>query len=362
MDLNDSSPSVSETISPVAPATEAAVASPETPDTTPTNDASSAPASGAPESETKESLLEAVMKVVKPPDDADKLKLPGTEDPLTSEQPKPETADGQDGQEDLPDDPTPEELSRYTSRTRKRIGKLLDQRKELQMEVQTLRGEADMGRGVREYLQQNDIQKEDFAVLLDLGAALRRGDWQTFYAGVKPYVQVAEEALGVRLPQDLAQRVQQGHMTTDAARQFSQERYARQMAEANAYRTQAAVESAQQRAMVTEMQNEIAGAVSNWENQVRQTDPDYGLKQDAVKNILWAVVREQGAPQSPQHAVEIAKEAYRRANELTSRMAPKPRATAPVPSSIHRSTGATAEPKNMMEAAMLGLSRSRRSA
>jgi hypothetical protein len=358
MDI-DSSPSVNETVTSEATASAVENTTPESPATSPT-DVSAQPSS-APEGESKESLLEAVMKVVKPPVD-DAVKLPETEAAPALDKSQPETADGQDAQEDLPDDPTAEEMGRYTSRTRKRISKLLEQRNDLHAQNQALRGAAEMGNGVREYLQRNDIQKEDFSVLLDLGAALRRGDWQTFYAGVRPYVQVAEEALGLRLPQDLAVRVQQGHMTTDAARNFSQERYARQMAEANAHRIQTATETANQQAYVARVQDEVASAVSDWENRTRQQDPDYGMKQDAVKNLLWAVVREVGAPQSPQHAVEIAQEAYRRANEMTSRMAPKPRATAPVPSSIHRSTGATAEPKNMMEAAMLGLSRTRRTA
>lgn len=360
MQTNDSSPSVSDSTMTGAPApdTSAAASTPTTP-TTP--DVSSAPTSSAPEGESKESLLSAVMKVVKPSEDADKLKLPGEEAPPASNEPQSATADGQNApQEDLPDDPTPEELSRYNSRTRKRIEKLLGERSELRAERDALLGEAQIGSSVREYLQRNDIQKEDFAILLDLGAALRRGDWQTFYAGVKPYVQVAEEALGVRLPADLAQRVQQGHMTTDAARQFSQERYSRQLAEANAQRNAAYVQDTQYQAQVAEVQNAVASAVTQWENQVRQQDPDYGLKQDAVKNILWAVVREKGAPQSPEHAVEIANEAYRRASDLMTRAAPRPRPTANVPSSIHRSTGATAEPKNLMEAAMQGLARSRR--
>lgn len=366
MTFSDSSPSVSDSQNTGAPApdTTAATAPSASPEPSSlSSDAQPAPASGAPEGESKESLLSAVMKVVKPSPDADKLKLPGNEDPPASDEPQPETADTQDAQgEDIPEDPSREELDRYHSRTRKRIEKLLEQRNHARAEVEALRGEAAVAQSVREYLQKNDIAKEDFAVLLDLGAALRRGDWQTFYAGVRPYMQVAEEALGLRLPADLQQRVQQGHLTTEAARQFSQERYARQMAEANAQRNAAYVQSREVQERVAYAQTAIADAVTQWENQVRQSDPDYGLKQDAVKNLLWAVVREQGAPRSPEHAVEIAKEAYRRATDMTSRFAPKPRATAPVPSSIHRSTGAAAEPKSLMEAAMLGLQRSRRSA
>jgi hypothetical protein len=359
MTTNDSSPSVSDSYE--APVSESS-ASPETPAPTPTSDDKAASPSGA-QGESKESLLEAVMKVVKPTEDADKLKLPGDEAAPASDKPQLEAAgDDAPQEEELSDDPSPEEMGRYHSRTRKRIGKLLDERNALREQNQSLAAEAEVARGVRAYLQSNNISKEDFSILLDLGASLSRGDFDTFLAGIEPYQRLAEEATGRRLPQDLAQRVQQGHMTTDAARQFSRERSARQLAETNAERTRYVMENTQQEQRIAATQHAITNAVSGWEAQVRQHDPDYGMKQDAVKNLLWSVVREQGAPQSPEHAVAIANEAYRRANEMASRMAPKPRATAPVPSSIHRSTGATAEPKSFMEAAMLGLQRGRRTA
>lgn len=336
--------------------------SPDTP--APANsDVSTAPSSGAKEGESKESLLSAVMKVVKTDPDADKVKLSDKEATPASDQPQSDTADEQSNQqEELPDDPTPEELGKYSHKSRKRVNQLLEQRRELREELQSLRGEAEVARSIQGYLQKNDIQREDFGVLLELGAALRRGDWQTFYAGVKPYMQVAEEALGVRLPPDLAQRVQQGHMTTETARHYSQERYARQLAEANAQRATSQIQHTEHQQQVEAVQHSVKSAVENWEAQVRQQDPDYGIKQDAIKNIMWAVIREQGAPTSPEHAVAIANESYRRANDIASRMAPKPRATSAVPSSIHRSTGAVAEPKSMMEAALLGLSRTRRTA
>ena len=79
-----------------------------------------------------------------------------------------------------------------------------------------------------------------------------------------------------------------------------------------------------------------------------------------MKNFLWAVVQERGAPQSPEHAVEIAKEAYSRANRTLQTFAPQRQPTRPVPSSINRAaSGARPEPKSMMEAAELGLARAR---
>jgi hypothetical protein len=369
MDTNvdSGSPAVSSTPTPEASAP-APSAAPDISTTQPSQDAS-APPSSATQGDTKEDLLSAVMKVVKTDPNADKVVLPGdtpAPDPTQSATPDQSAAPTED---ELSDDPSREEMERYHSRTRKRIDKLLEQRNAARQESEALKADAQVATGLRQYLQQNDIAKEDFSVLLDLGAALRKGDFRTFYEGVRPYVELAEEALGVRIPADLQQQVQQGQMTSEAARYFAQERMARQLAESNAqrasqYASQQAqvVQQAQSQQQMEALQASIKGAVAAWENTARQADPDYAHKQDAVKNMLWAVVNERGAPQSPEQAVEIAKEAYRRANDMVSRFAPKPRATAPSPSSVNRNSGATPEPKSLMEAAMLGLSKSRRSA
>lgn len=366
----DSSPSVtdnSQTQSQSDDVTKALDTGTDTTQNTQTTDQSTASPSGAPEGESKETLLEAVQRVVKTPADGDKLELPGSGTTPGSAEPQSKETDGAGSEEELSEDPSKEEMDRYHSRTRKRIDKLLEQRNAARDQITTLQGQAQIADGLRNYLATNDIAKEDFSMLLDLGAALRRGDWATFYRGVAPYVELAEEALGVRLPKDLQEQVQHGHLTAEAARNFSRERYARMLAEANAAKTAdratfAAQHMQQESAarQVEALKGAINGAVQAWEASVRQTDPDYAHKQDAVKNLLWSVVNERGAPQTPEQAVEIAKEAYRRANEMASRFAPKPRPTAQVPSSISRPQQGTAEPKSLMEAAMQGLARAHR--
>ena len=49
-------------------------------------------------------------------------------------------------------------------------------------------------------MKQADIAKEDFGLVLDLAATMRRGDFRTFLEGVAPYVKLAQESLGIQLP------------------------------------------------------------------------------------------------------------------------------------------------------------------
>jgi hypothetical protein len=224
------------------------------------------------------------------------------------------------------------------------------------------RTEAQVTQTLRDFLVVNDIAKEDFQLTLDLAAAMRRGDFQGFLNGVGPYVQLATQALGITLPPDLQGEVQAGRVGYEVAAQMSRDRYARALAEQRATRATQVMSSQQDYTRQTDLSRSIEQTVAQWEQGIRQTDPDYGRKEETVRNFLWAVVREKGVPQTPEHAVEIAKEAYARANNTLRQFAPPPRATRAVPSSMNRSAapGARPEPNSMMEAAMLGLERARR--
>ena len=120
---------------------------------------------------------------------------------------------------------------------------------------------------------------------LQLMAAMRRGDFRLFYEGVKPYMRLCEEYLGVALPPDLQQQVQQGQMTTQAAMQFSKERMDRAMAQTNAARQhqmmqqyQQTTTSQQEQQRLQNLANSVAVTVDNWENQIARTDPSYAAK------------------------------------------------------------------------------------
>jgi hypothetical protein len=319
------------------------------PTSTPTTEPASP--SEASKGETKETLLEAVLKAVQPDDEP---KDPSAEPSPTSESvPSPEPTGEKDKGPDLTKDPSVDELANYKKGTRERIQQLIEQRN-------GFRAEAEVTQTLRNFLVTNDIAREDFQLTLDLAAAMRRGDFKSFLEGVGPYVQLATQAMGITLPPDLQQEVQQGRLTADTAAQVSRDRYARALAEQRATRvTQVATAQTnvqQQRALASG----IESAVSAWENGIRQTDPDYGRKEETVRNFLWAVVQERGAPQSQEHAVEIAKEAYSRANKTFQQFAPARQPTRAVPSSINRAaSGARSEPKSLMEAAEIGLAKAR---
>jgi hypothetical protein len=319
-----------------------------------TPDVSAPSSEAASKGETKETLLEAVMRAVEP--DEDKRDASAGTPPTSESATGSETEAGAQARPDFSKDPTPEELASYKASTRQRIEHLLGERNHY-------RTEAQVTQTLRNFLVANDIAREDFQLTLDLAAAMRRGDFRGFLEGVGPYVQLATQALGITLPVDLHQEVAAGRLTADMAGQISRDRYARAMAEQRATRATQVMSDQQTLETQTRFAHTIEQTVKQWEDATRQQDPDYARKEETVRNFLWAVVREQGIPRSPEHAVEIAREAYNRANNVFRSFAPQPRATRPVPSSTNRSAAQGSvrqEPNSMMEAAMLGLERARR--
>lgn len=312
--------------------------------------ASSPDAKPGQQAETRETLLEAVQRAVKPQDDTGD----GGEDlDADGGSPPPQREDGED------DEISDEELNSYRPRTRKRIQELLQSNRALRSEIEPLRVQADTTRQLQGFLKSNDIGKDDFGLVLDLAAAMRQGNFHAFLEGVMPYVQLAQESLGIALPQDLAQAVQGGHMSEDAARYTAQQRGMRALAEAKASRLQSTEEERVQETQRQEFVSGIEGAVAAWETGIKKVDPDYARKQPVVLDLLHAVVQERGAPRNQAEAVAIAEAAYDRANQMLQRFAPRPRATQQNPSSMSRANGARAEPKSLLEAAQMALDRTR---
>jgi hypothetical protein len=309
--------------------------------------------SGEGKAESRESLLDVVRKAA-PRKDAQ----PGPGDERGVSRSGESAAPGAQSKEDL-GPLTQAEVDAFSPRTRKRIDEFRSEIKGLKAQIAPLEAQAQTTQALQNFLKQADIAKEDFGLVLDLAAAMRRGDFRTFLEGVAPYVKLAQESLGIQLPADLQRAVQSGHMTEDAARYTAQVRAQQQLAQGQLARVTQETSQRDHAEAVQQFQASVAGAVSDWEKGVRRSDPDYARTEPVVRELLHAVVHERGPPRSPAEAVEIAKQAYERAKAMASRFVPGPRGTHQVPSSINRVNGARTEPKSLKEAIHFAIERSR---
>lgn len=329
---------------------------PATPSVSPPSEPTSE-SSGSP----KETLLDAVLKVVPPTTETDVLAAP--KDPAS-----PETPDTpEDGQADTPevegdDDEDQKATAEATPRLRKKINKLLKERSELRSENETLKAmkpQAEIGSQIETFAKENDLSGTDVAFGMSVMAAARRGDYKAFYEAVSPYVRTAQEYLGIALPREVRERVSQGQMTEAAARELVR-------TQMDLRRAQTMYEADQQTSAqrhVQNVQDQVATSVSAFEQRLAANDPDYKAKAASVKRTAQAMIFERGGSiESVEQALQITKAAYDEVNATIRRQMPPLHATSRQPNGNGQTRSARPEPNSLMEAALQGLANARNGA
>ena len=258
--------------------------------------------------------------------------------------------------DDMPDDPTDDELKAMKPKAQKRIAKLLSQRREARAEVSALRGDADNFRQVQTFMSENNLVDAEVANLFKAGAALKSGTpegYKSFLELATPMVQQALEATGQAVPKDLMEQVDVGEMTEAAAYEVGKSRHAATRAEAQAEQ----VRSQAQQTQRNQAQANIAQAVNAWSQRTATTDPDFSRKADAMKRVSQALVAERGLPPSPDVAVQMAQAAYEEVTTMMRASNP-PRATRQQPTASASSTrnGVRAAPQSLADIVAQGLS------
>ena len=251
------------------------------------------------------------------------------------------------------------EMELLKPQVRGRMRKLIQQRGEARIALEAAQPELAAHRQLQGYLTQHQLAPDDVNMLLGIGSALRKGDFQAFLSGVQPYVDLALQALGHTVAPDLLGRVEDGSMSEDAAKELTRTRMvsARHQVEAET-QTQRHVErdSAQ-------LQGQLHGAITTWEAGLKTRDPDYALKEAQIRRTSQALIAEHGRPRTPADAVALAQRAYEEVTSAFGRARPAAQATRPAPSGVSlATTSASPQPTSMLDAVRLGLERSRRSA
>lgn len=321
---------------------------------TPAETSSAADSSGE---QSKETLLDAVLKATETSSKDGEKGPEDKEDAPTSEaeeEEKSEDVAREAAKDDAPDDdePLPDDVS---NKVKKKVRKLLDERRVLRTEVEALRPNADVGHQFSQFAQANNLSPTDVVEALNLAAALKNGDLPRFYEMVSPAVRLAQEQLGLVLPPDLQQRVEQGQMTVDAAREFAKVRYNQQVYAQQAQQMQ----EASQTHAVRAVQADVQRAVSSFEQRLIATDPDYKAIAEPVRRAAQALLFERGGKVSnANEAVEITKRAYDEVKSQYRRMQAPPKATAKTPTGSNPQTsGARPTPKTLMEAVQQAVQR-----
>lgn len=151
---------------------------------------------------------------------------------------------------------------------------------------------------------------------------------------------------GLTLSPELQEKVEQGYMDEDSAKELSKANA--DLDQANRDREQEAEK--QQAIDSANSQSAIVNAVNTYQQGIQQSDPDYSPeKHEFVKRELTALVAAKGMPETPEEAVVLAKEAHKSVSERLAAFKPKPKSARTISGRGHQSTPA-AQPKTMFEA------------
>jgi len=156
-----------------------------------------------------------------------------------------------------------------------------------------------------------------------------------------------QEKIGHTLPSDLKQKVDDGVLDEDTAKEVAQLR-----AGSALEKTRHEAEAAEtQRTSSAQRTREIHDSVNAYQAELKASDPDYTPeKHELVVDALTALVTKHGVPTTVADARGMAKAAYDSVTKRLQAFKPQPRAVASAAPGRRLNKPAEAQPKSMREA------------
>lgn len=253
-----------------------------------------------------------------------------------SDQPSTTTAKPTDDQGKGPETPTPdsqqdwltkEEMAALGPKAKARIEGLWRENREH-------RSFADQAEPFLKPIRDAGLPAEDVAIMAQIARAVNDQDWATFHKAALPYFQMAEQALGLKLPDDLRKRVDEGEMTEEAATEMSRTRYTAASANVRAQRLEEQRRADSQREQTRQSQaasDAVSTAINGWEQQQAARDPDYKRLRPLILDKMVAFVAQHGPPPDAENGVKLAMWARQEVLKAIPGAKPGTRATTPQP-------------------------------
>jgi hypothetical protein len=224
-------------------------------------------------------------------------------------------------------------------------------------EYEPLKADAGHYQSIVGYMGSNNLSMTEVNTGFEIMATMKNDPLRCLEL-LRPYYQHLQQFAGEILPDDLAGKVESGDVEEAIARQAAAHRHQAEFERQKRAEVEQRQSHDQQRQAQEQAAGQIMGALTQWEAQVKSSDPDYAKKEDFVIAELKAVHLSR-PPRSAQEAVANAKAAYEKVNGRLAAMRPAPTPAVPV-SSASSITGAREQPKSALEAAKQGLANMRR--
>lgn len=284
------------------------------PSTTSENQDEKKTESSSVERETEEDLLAVVEKAMNPPKEAESHSEDEVKDGEQEEQQvetQAETLSEATEKDESSDKAEEEENAKLPFHNHPRFKQVIKERKEAKEQLELARKDQDEYKKITSYLEANNLTADEAAQGFQIMAMMKSSPTEAIKA-LEPYMASLKEATGQTLSDDIRDKVDQGYMDEDIGKELS-------MARAENERLKKLNESQlQQQTLEKQRQNinKLADVVTEWENKIAQTDPDYSRIEKEVNDRVRVKVLETGRPETEEQALKIAQEAY---NEVKGR-------------------------------------------
>lgn len=290
-----------------------------------------------------ESLLDAIKKV----SDESQEQSASSENEDDDGSDESGQTSSEDGEEDLGSEPTEEELQEYKPKTRKRIEGLLEERKNLSQQVEQYKQSDEQLQHLRSFVQEAGLSGAEVDQTFEI-ARLIKQDPTRALEQLRPIVDNLQAFAGERLPEDLQREVNSGTISEERAKELASTRNSQQFERQRAEERERREQEQRQQQQRQARQEQVGNAVSQWETDWSNNDPDYSSKQPFVKDRI--VAKMQGKPpRNADEAVKLAEDARKEIDKEFKRLSPRRSEERP-PRGTTTQPAAAPEPQSSMEA------------
>lgn len=255
--------------------------------------------------------------------------------------------------EPLPEEVSDEEMDAYPKNSQRRIRQLVDEKRVVSEEAESLKPKAQAADQIFGYMKENNISTSDLDSALNI-TRLVNSDPSAALQALTPIYQDLAKRAGAILPDDLQQQVGEGYITEAHARELAT---AKSQLE-NTNRQREAEDARRQQDSLQAMTETAKDTATDWENQKKQSDPDWHIKQSLVTSEIELELRRQGAdgfPKNSQETKTLCDKALKTVEERLKSFKPTPRPLDPVVNQAPGNGSPAPEPKSSLEAISLAM-------
>lgn len=165
------------------------------------------------------------------------------------------------------------ELANYPQRAQERIRGLISERKTLTEQIEReYKPTVQRMQNIEQFCTKSNINAEDFHLALELTAAMKTNP-QEGIKRLEEYLTNARQQVGLSLPPDLQQRVDDGKLSLEDAKEWAKSRI-----EAQGRKTQLETTVKQTQAQT---QQQLVSSIESWKTTKTTSDPDFKPKKEA---------------------------------------------------------------------------------